>query len=134
MNDATRENLLEAMQQEAFTYARYMLFAEHARQGGNTELAELFEKTAREELSQHFTEEAGLAGLVRSDPENLRDAIQRESYGIETAYRDFAQQAFSAGDNTVGEHFEEIRSEEVKHRDAFKNALEKLAQNPHRNW
>ena len=97
MNETTRENLLAVMQQEAFTYARYILFAEHARQGGNTELAELFEKTAREELSEHFTKEAGLVGLVRSDAENLEDAIQRESYGSETVYRDFAQQAFIAG-------------------------------------
>lgn len=134
MNETTRENLLTAMQQEAFTYARYMLFAEHAREHGNNELAELFEKTAREELSEHFTKEAGLAGLVRSDPENLEDAIQRESYGIETAYRDFAQQALTAGDKAVGDRFEEIRHEEMNHRDAFKKALEKLAKAPLRNW
>jgi rubrerythrin len=91
-------------------------------------------KTAREELSEHFTEEAGLAGLVRSDPENLADAIQRESYGIETLYRDFAQQAFTAGDKAVGDRFEEIRRGEMKHRDAFRKCLEKLAKEPPRKW
>jgi rubrerythrin len=134
MNERTRENLLEAMQQEAFTYARYMLFAEHARQGGNTELAALFEQTAKEELSEHFTEAAGLAGLVRSDAENVEDAIQRETYGIETAYRDFAQQAFSAGDKAVGDRFEEIRRGEIKHREAFQKCLDKLAKDPFRKW
>jgi len=55
----------------------------------------LLEKAAREVLREHFTEEAGLAGFVRSDAKNLEDAIQRESYAIETMYRDFAQQAFT---------------------------------------
>jgi rubrerythrin len=55
------------MHGEAFAYAKYMLFAERARQRGNAELAELLEKTAKEELLEHFAEEAGLAELVRGD-------------------------------------------------------------------
>jgi len=47
-------------------------------------------------------EEAGLAGFVRSDAENLEDAIQRESYAIETMYRDFAQQAFTRATKPSG--------------------------------
>src|SRR5579871_2553332 len=106
MNETTRENVLAAMHQEAFAYAKYMLFAEHARESGKSELAELLEKTARDELSKHFTVQARLVGLVRSDTENLEDAIQRHSYAIETMYRDFAQQAFSAGDTAVGDRLE----------------------------
>jgi rubrerythrin len=49
-------------------------------------------------------------------------------------YRDFAEQAFSAGDKAVGDLFEEIRHEEMKQRDAFQEALSKLAKNPLRSW
>ena len=134
MNKTTRDNLDTAMRSEAFTYAKYMLFAERARKTGNPELAQLLEKTAKQELSEHFTEEAALAEIVRGDVDNLEDAIASESYGIESMYRDFAEQAFSAGDKAVGDLFEAIRHDEMKQRDAFKEALSKLAKNTLRPW
>lgn len=129
MNKTTRDNLSAAMHGEAFAYAKYMLFAQRARQTGNPELAQLLEKTANEELLEHFAEEAALAEVVRSDVDNLEDAIAAQSYEIETMYRNFAEQAFSAGDKAVGDRFEEIRHDEMKHRDAFKEALSKVAKN-----
>ena len=129
MNKTTRDNLSIAMHGEAFAYAKYMLFAERARKTGNPELAQLLEKTAKEELLEHFAEEAALAEIVSSDVANLENAIAGESYEIESMYRDFAEQAFSAGEKAVGDRFEEIRHDEMKHRDAFKEALSKLAKN-----
>jgi hypothetical protein len=82
VNKTTRDNLTTAMQSEAFTYAKYMLYAERARKTGNPELAQLLEKTAKQELSEHFAEEAALAEIVRSDVDNLQDAIASESFGI----------------------------------------------------
>jgi rubrerythrin len=117
------------MHGEAFAYAKYMLFAERARKTGNPELAQLLEKTAKEELLEHFAEEAALAEIVSSDVANLENAIAGESYEIESMYRDFAEQAFSAGEKAVGDRFEEIRHDEMKHRDAFMEALSKLATN-----
>ena len=127
MNKATLDNLSTAMHGEAFAYAKYMLYAERARQSGNTELAQLLENTAKEERLEHFAEEAELAGLVRSDADNLRDAIQGESYEVETMYSDFAEQAAAVGDKAAADRFAEIRQDEMKHRDAFKAALTKLA-------
>jgi rubrerythrin len=95
-------------------------------------LAQLLEKTAKEELLEHFAEEAGLAELVGSDTQNLEDAINGESDEVDTMYRDFAEQAFSAGDKAVGDRFAEIRHDEMKHRDAFKEASAKLAKHPSR--
>ena len=134
MNKSTRDNLSTAMRSEAFTYAKYMLFAERARKTGNPDLAQLLEKTAKQELLEHFAEEAALAEIVRGDLDNLEDAIASESYGIESMYRDFAEQAFSAGDKAVGDRFDQIRHDEMKHRDALKEALSKLAKNPQRAW
>jgi rubrerythrin len=54
-------------------------------------LAQLLEKTAKQELVQHFAEEAALAEIVRSGVDNLEDAIASESYGTESMYRDFAE-------------------------------------------
>lgn len=126
MNEQTLKNLSAAMHGEAFAYAKYMAYADHARKAGNNKLADLFESTAKTEHMEHFTEEAELAGLVGSDAENLKDSIKGESYETETMYREFAQQAKQAGDLQVAERFEEIRQDEAKHRDAFTSALADL--------
>jgi len=86
LSQQTMADLSTAMHGEAFAYAKYLLYAQHARQGGNKDLAALFEETARVERLQHFAEEAQLAGLVGSDADNfggrhqgriLRDHVSR---------------------------------------------------------
>ncbi len=126
----TMDNLSTAMHGEAFAYAKYSLYAEHARKNGNKEVADLFEKAAKMERFQHFAEEAQLAGLVRSDAENLRDAMKGESYEVGTMYFEFAQQATKDGDKAAADRFEEVRRDEMKHRDAFKAALAALESEP----
>src|SRR5579864_4634560 len=122
----TQENLSIAMHGEAFAYAKYLLYAEHARNHGHPELARLFEETAKVERLQHFAEEATLAGLVGSDADNLRDAIKGESYEVDTMYREFAEQAKTRNDPAAARRFEEVRQDEIGHRDAFKAALAKV--------
>jgi len=122
----TRDHLKSAMQGEAFAAAKYQLYAEHARNSGNNELADLFERTAKVERFEHFQEEADLAHLIGDDAANLEEAIAGESYEINTMYREFAEQAHAAGDLAAASLFEEIRRDEMGHRDAFKAELEKL--------
>ena len=126
LSQKTQENLSTAMHGEAFAYAKYMLYAKHAEQNGNTELAKLFETAANIERFQNFAEEAQLAGFVGSDADNLKDAIKGESYEVETMYRQFAEQAASAGDKAAADRFEEIRHDEAGHRDVFKAALNNI--------
>ena len=126
LNAKTMENLQAAMHGEAFAYAKYMLYAQHARENHHPEVADLFENAAQTERFQHFAEESELLGLVGSDADNLKDAIQGESYELETMYFEFAHQAATAGDKTAADRFEEIRHDEMGHRDAFRAALGSL--------
>jgi rubrerythrin len=126
MNRKTMENLHTAMKGEAFAYAKYMLFAEHARKNGHPEIAGMFESAAKTERFEHFAEEAELAGLVGTVEENLRDAIQGEDYEITTMYKQFAEEARSLEDHDAAERFEEVRRDEMKHRSMFQSALDKL--------
>jgi rubrerythrin len=126
LNKKTKDNLSTAMHGEAFAYVKYLLYAEHARRGGNLELADLFEKTAKTERFEHFAEEAELAGLIGSDTDNLKDAIGGEAYEVDTMYLEFAKDAKVAGDAAAAARFEEIRHDEMGHRDAFKIALANL--------
>jgi rubrerythrin len=126
MNVQTQANLLTALHGEAFAYAKYMLYAEHARQQGRNDLADLFEATARTELFEHFAEQAALAGLVGDDAANLRDAIDGETYEVDTMYRTFAEQAQAVGEHAAAARFTEVRQDETHHRDAFTAALNRL--------
>jgi rubrerythrin len=128
MNQRTQKNLMTAMHGEAFAFVKYMLFAEHARKNGLPELVDLFEKTAYVERFEHLAEEAELAGLVGSDVDNLSDAIEGESYEVETMYKEFAEQAAADGDQAAASRFAEVRGDEMGHRDAYKAALIKLNQ------
>lgn len=126
MNSETREHLLTAMRGEAFAYAKYMLYAEHARHHGQPDVADLFEQTARIEHLEHFAEEAELYGLLGDVEANLRDAIAGEAYEVETMYRLFAEQAAAAGDLSAADRFTEIRGDEAGHQRAFEDALRHL--------
>ncbi len=126
LNKKTMENLSTAMHGEAFAHAKYLVYAERARQSGNEDLAKLLEETAKTERLEHFAEEAKLAGLAGENGSNLKDAIQGESYEVETMYRKFAEEATAAGDKSAAELFEEIRRDEMKHRDAFSKALAQI--------
>ena len=128
MNQRTQKNLVNAMHGEAFAFVKYMLFAEHARKSDHPELADLFEKTALVERFEHLAEEAELAGLVGSDADNLSEAIDGESYEVETMYKEFAEQAAADGDYAAASRFVEVRGDEIGHRDAFKAARIKLNQ------
>lgn len=126
LHQETTDSLSSAMHGEAFAFAKYMLYAEHARQTDHPELADLFSKNAHTERFEHFAEEAKLAGLVKSDEENLRDAIQGETYEFEHMYPDFASKAKAAGDTSAADRFLEIRKDEGSHRDGFQAALDNL--------
>jgi rubrerythrin len=126
LSQKTQENLSTAMHGEAFAFAKYMLYAKHAEQNGNKELARTFRTTANIERFQHFAEEAELAGLVGSDADNLREAIKGESYEVEIMYRLFAEQAAAAGDKVAADRFKEIRHDEARHRSAFTAALNSI--------
>jgi rubrerythrin len=126
LNPQTREHLMTAMRGEAFAYAKYMAYAQRARESGHTAIADLFEQTAKTERFEHFREMAELAGLVGSDAQNLQDAIQGETQESQTMYPKFADEAAAVGDTAAAERFREIAKDEMKHRDMFKEALASL--------
>jgi rubrerythrin len=126
IHESTRKDLEDAMKGEAFAYLKYLAFAEQARKDGHPDIADQFERTARVEGEEHFAEHAKLAGLVRSDAENLADAIKGENYEATTMYPDMAKRAKAVGDRDVAKHFEEVAGDEAKHRDQFKSELATL--------
>jgi len=126
LSPRSRQNLLDAMKGEAFAYAKYKLFAIHARKAGNLDLAELFDHTADQEFFEHFKEEADLLNLVGNDEQDLNHAIAGESFEVNSMYKDYAKQAAEDGDDAVAVRFDEIRHDEAAHLLAFQDALIRL--------
>lgn len=122
----SRKNLMEAMRGEAFAFAKYKLFAKQARNNGDSELADIFDKTADQEYLEHFVEQADLLQLVGTDEQDLTNAIAGESFEVDTLYKQFAEQAREDGDEQVAHRFEEIRRDEAFHQLAFHEALIKI--------
>jgi rubrerythrin len=126
LHQPTIDNLMTAAHSEAFAYAKYMLYAQHARQSGRPDLADLFERAAAMERFEHFKDEAELVGLVGRNADNLQEALKGETYEADTMYRNFARQAAAVGDKLAADRFEKIREDEMEHRDAFRTAMARI--------
>jgi rubrerythrin len=126
MDTQTRANLMTALHDEAFDYARCMLMATEAREEGDLQAAELLEGIAGIGLREHFAELARLAHLVGGDADNLVSVIQDESMHRAGTYRRFAEQARATGELEVAEYFEQIRADERDDVDALERAVEHL--------
>ncbi|MGP4114319.1 ferritin family protein [Streptomyces sp. 4N509B] len=122
----TLDNLEDAMHGEALAHASYLLFAQHAAEGGRPRLAALFEGLAAVEVHEHFAEEAQLAGLVSDTPDNLRTAIAGEHYEAEVVYPTYAARAEAAGDGEAAALFTEIAGDEADHAARFEHALRRV--------
>jgi rubrerythrin len=118
----TRADLTKAMRGEAFANVSYRLYAEQARREGLASVADLFERTAKTELDEHFREAAAMSGLVGDDAANLQAAMSGEGYEATTMYPRFAREAKADGDSDAAERFSEIARDEATHRNAFDTA------------
>jgi rubrerythrin len=112
MHPQTKQNLMTAMRDAAFTLARYRLCAVQARHHGRHQLADLFDETATEAYFDHFANEAVLAGLMGSEAENLHDLIREEQRQGDQTYRAFAEQADAVGDPEAANCFRKVGEQE----------------------
>ena len=119
-----REALRAAMLDEAFSSAKYKLFAEQANRAGNKHLSHLMSVASNMEYGQ-FLRWAELYRLVGSDDQNLRAAVNDEINDDIKLYDRLASEANARGEKSLAEQFEQVRAQEEKQQDAFKQAVEK---------
>jgi len=122
----TLDNLRTAMRGEAFAYAKYTLYRDKAQETGQPRLAKLFHRTAAVERTEHFAEEANLAGTVRDTGTNLCATIKGEAYEATQMYPDYARRASAAGDTEVAKVLSDTAKDELKHAQAFSREVSKL--------
>ena len=120
----SRQDLVEAMKEEAFEYLKYSLYADQARKNGNNAALVVFERMAAFERTandqDNFTRQSTNFGLARGDAKNLEDAISRENLEATMTYSAMASRAEAAGEAEVAQHFANVAKDEAEHEDAFK--------------
>lgn len=134
MNTKTAQNLKEGFAGESQANRRYLYFAQKADIEGRPEIAGLFRDVAEGETGHafghfEFLEEVGdpVTGVpVGSTEENLKSAIEGETYEYTQMYPGFAATARDEGFDEIAEWFETLARAEKSHAGRFTKGLENL--------
>ena len=130
----THENLKEAFAGESQANRRYLYFASKADVEGQPEVAGLFRDVAEGETGHafghfDFLKEVGdpVTGVaVGSTEDNLKSAIEGETYEFTEMYPGFAKTARDEGLNEIAEWFETLSRAEKSHAGRFTKGLNTL--------
>lgn len=121
----TEKNLAEAFAGESQARNKYIYFAQVAQNEGYEQLAELFQKTARneQEHARIWFEELGLIGKTK---ENLLAAAEGENYEWTDMYDRFAKEAEEEGFPELAQRFRKVGDIEKAHEERYRALLKNI--------
>ncbi|MBC8216827.1 MAG: rubrerythrin family protein [Planctomycetes bacterium] len=124
---ATEDNLKEAFAGESQANRRYLAFAKKADAEGKPGIARLFRAAAAAE-TVHAHAHLRVLGSVKSTVENLKAAVEGESYEFKTMYPDFAKEAQAEGNKAALASIQNAMAVERVHCGLFSDAAKALAE------
>jgi rubrerythrin len=132
----THHNLKEAFAAESQANRRYLYFAQKADIEGYPDVAALFRSVAEGETGHAFGHFDHLAEVgdpvtgarVGPTEDNLRSAVEGETYEYTEMYPGFAKTAREEGFDSIGEWFETLARAEKSHAGRFAQGLESVTQ------
>jgi rubrerythrin len=122
----TVTNALTAMHDEAYAFASYMAWSDHAVGTGDAALAGLLMATASQERGEHFYELADMFDIIAGNATNTRTAMLDEYAEATTLYPGFATQATTDGDSAAAAIFTELSGDEGTHKTLLAQAYRAL--------
>jgi len=131
----TESNLKEAFAGESQANRRYLYFAQKADVEGQPDVAALFRSVAEGETGHafghfDFLKEVGdpVTGVpVGSSVDNLKSAIEGETYEYSEMYPGFSRTARDEGFDEVAEWFETLARAEKSHAGRFTQGLSSIS-------
>lgn len=135
---ATIQNMKDAFIGETTAHAKYAAFSKKAQEEGFSEIAMLFKAASGAELIHANNHKVVLQRMGEQIPsitpkfsvgttmENLKNAIEGESYEFNTMYPNFIKDANAAGNYMAQISLTYAYKVEQKHRDFYKTALKAL--------
>ena len=132
---STHENLKTAFAGESQANRRYLYFARRADIEGYPDVGGLFRDTSEAETGHafghlDFLKEAGdpVTGVpIGSTEQNLKSAIEGETYEFTEMYPGFAKAARDEGFDEIAEWFETLAKAEKSHAGRFTKGLQTLS-------
>lgn len=120
---STQSNLKTAIAGESQANRKYQAFAQKAEEEGHKGVAKLF-RAASEAESLHALNQLKIAGLVKSTEENLKAAIDGETYEFTEMYPGFIEKAAEENNPAAKRAFELANEAEKSHAALYKKALQ----------
>lgn len=121
----TSDDLKAAFAGESQANRKYLTFAEQAEKEGEHQAAKLFRAAALAEAI-HAANHFKALGGVGTTTENLKTAIEGESYEVVSMYPDMINDAEAAGEKKAARSFRWAYEVEKVHEGLYRKALENL--------
>jgi len=121
----SEEGLKAAFAGESQANRKYLAFSKKAEQEGFPGIARLFHAAAAAETVHAHNHLRVLKG-IKSTVENLKEAIEGESYEFTEMYPEFIEDAKTDGNESAERSFNYANDVEKVHHKLFKKALELL--------
>jgi len=123
--------LMKAVAGESIARNKYEYYAKIAQKEGYRDIAEHFQRAANNEKMHAKLELRACNDLIKGKEfgntvENLKDAIEGESYENETMYPDFAKIAKDEGHKQIANMLSLIGKIEIEHENMYKELLARL--------
>ncbi len=119
----TVENLKDAFAGESQANRKYLAFADKAESEGKPGVAKLFRAAAAAETIHAHAHLRLLKG-IGSTEENLKSAIEGETYEFKSMYPEMMKDAEAEGENAVSRYFGFANEAEKIHAELYTAALE----------
>ena len=123
----TNKNLLEAFAGESQANRKYTAYAKKAEKDGHLNAAKLF-KAASDAETIHALKHFDVMGKVGSTADNLKDAVEGETYEYKDMYPDFVKVAQEEGNKAAVTSFTFAMKAEAVHAKLYQEALDNLDQ------
>ena len=121
----TEENLKEAFAGESMANRKYLAFARQAEAEGVHQAAKLF-RAAAEAQTSHALDHLKALGMIRTTEENLRAAIEGETYEFTRMYPEFVENAKQEGAEPIARKLDLVGKAEAVHAHLYEKALQTL--------
>lgn len=119
----TMKNLKDAFAGESQANRKYLAYAEKADADGKPGVAKLFRAAAAAETIHAHAHLRLMKGIGTTE-ENLKDAIEGETYEFKSMYPDMMEDAKAEGENAVLRYFGFANEAEKIHAALYTQALE----------
>ena len=122
----TLENLKVAFAGESQARVKYQFYASRAKKDGYEQVSEIFTETSDNEKEHAKIWYKLINDGVGDTKENLKLAIEGETYEYSDMYREFAETARREGFDEIAEKFEQVGNIEKEHEARFSKLLQNI--------